>query len=72
MYFEIYKSAANISGLTQLTNLSNEANPSWSWRLKGANHKLVASGESYKNETDCLRAIELVKGTNSSTLITEL
>jgi len=69
MYFEIYKSAANKSGLTTLLE---EADPSWSWRLKDANHKLITSGESYKNETDCLRAIELVESTNSSTLVIEL
>ncbi|MBL8649903.1 MAG: DUF1508 domain-containing protein [Sphingopyxis sp.] len=39
----------------------------WRWRLKGANHEIVASGESYIYERDCDHAIDLVKGTNSNT-----
>lgn len=39
----------------------------WRWRLKGANHEIIASGESYVNERDCDHAINLVKGTNAST-----
>lgn len=33
------------------------------WRLKAANHRIIAdSGESYFNRTDCVAAIQLVKG----------
>ncbi|APE27517.1 YegP family protein [Aurantiacibacter gangjinensis] len=39
----------------------------WRWRLKAANHEIIASGESYYNESDCDRAINLVKGTTAST-----
>jgi len=39
----------------------------WRWRLKGANHEIVASGESYIYERDCDHAIDLVKSTNSNT-----
>jgi uncharacterized protein len=39
----------------------------WRWRLKAANHEIIAAGESYWNETDCDAAISLVKGTNSIT-----
>lgn len=39
----------------------------WRWRLKAANHEIIASGESYVNERDCDHAIDLVKGTNAQT-----
>ena len=44
----------------------------WRWRLKGANHEIVASGESYWNETDCDHASNLVKGTTSATPVRKL
>jgi uncharacterized protein len=44
----------------------------WRWRLKAANHEIVASGESYWNETDCDNAINLVKSTTSSTPVKKL
>lgn len=35
----------------------------WRWTLFAANHKKIAnSGEGYFNKTDCLHAIDLVKG----------
>lgn len=39
----------------------------WRWRLKAANHEIIASGESYVNERDCDHAIDLVKSTTAST-----
>ena len=39
----------------------------WRWRLRAANHEIIASGESYWNESDCDHAIALVKGTNGIT-----
>lgn len=44
----------------------------WRWRLKAANHEIIASGESYWNETDCDNAINLVKGTTSATPVRKL
>jgi uncharacterized protein YegP (UPF0339 family) len=44
----------------------------WRWRLRAANHEIIASGESYWNETDCDHAINLVKGTTSSTPVRKL
>ena len=42
----------------------------WRWTLFAANHLKVAdSGEGYYNENDCLKAIGLVMGTNSTTPI---
>lgn len=39
----------------------------WRWHLKAANNQIVAaSGEGYKNEADCLAAIELVKKSSSA------
>jgi uncharacterized protein YegP (UPF0339 family) len=39
----------------------------WRWRLRAANHEIIASGESYVNEAGCDNAINLVKGTNAFT-----
>jgi uncharacterized protein len=44
----------------------------WRWRLKAANHEIIASGESYWNETDCDNAINLVKSTTGSTPVKKL
>jgi len=38
----------------------------WRWRLQAANHEILASGEAYWNEADCLHAIALVKGSNTA------
>jgi len=52
MYFTVYRDHAN----------------QWRWNLKSANHRKIAdSGESYFNQSDCLNAINLIKGTNSQT-----
>jgi uncharacterized protein YegP (UPF0339 family) len=73
MYFEIYKEPADyLPSVTQSTIRPEATNYLWSWRLKGGNHKIIASGESYKTETECLAAIEKGKRTNSSTMVTEL
>jgi uncharacterized protein YegP (UPF0339 family) len=39
----------------------------WRWRLRSANHEIIASGEGYWNESDCDHAINLVKVTNGTT-----
>lgn len=39
----------------------------WRWRLKAANGKTIASGESYINQIDCITAINLVKATGALT-----
>jgi uncharacterized protein YegP (UPF0339 family) len=39
----------------------------WRWRLLAANNRNIAnSGEGYYNKSDCLAAITLVKGSNST------
>ena len=46
MYFQLYKDPAN----------------QWRWRLKTANHKIIAdSAESYWNKSDAIAGIDLVK-----------
>jgi uncharacterized protein YegP (UPF0339 family) len=41
-----------------------DARSEWRWRLRAANHRIVAdSGEGYKNQRDCINGIMLVKGT---------
>ncbi|MDU8925352.1 DUF1508 domain-containing protein [Pasteurellaceae bacterium LIM206] len=57
MYFEVYQGANN----------------QWYWRLKSANHQVVATGgEGYVSKQSCLHGIELVKGTSSSTPVKEV
>lgn len=38
----------------------------WRWRLRAANHEIIASGEDYWNESDCDAAIALVKSSSSA------
>ena len=33
----------------------------WRWRLKARNGEIIASGESYKNKSDCVAAIGLIQ-----------
>jgi uncharacterized protein YegP (UPF0339 family) len=33
----------------------------WRWHLRAGNNEIIAQGEAYKNEQDCLYAISLVK-----------
>ena len=44
----------------------------WRWRLRAANHKIVAQGESYRNRDDCLNAIVLLRSTTPATPINEV
>lgn len=44
-----------------------DARGEWRWHLKAANNKIIAtSGEGYRNEQDCLAAINLVKGSKDA------
>jgi uncharacterized protein YegP (UPF0339 family) len=71
MYFEIYQDGSvedqglNAGGL--LSALLGE----WRWRLKSANHEIIASGEGYANKSDCLHAVGLVKGTTALTPVVQ-
>ncbi|MBY0559710.1 DUF1508 domain-containing protein [Hyphomicrobium sp.] len=39
----------------------------WRWRLVANNNKIIAnSGEGYWNKSDCIHAIDLVKGSYSA------
>lgn len=70
MYYEIYRVAgpAGMAG----GGLLGAANPDWRWRLKSANHKIIASGQGYSNKADCLHAIELMKSTTPQTPVNEV
>lgn len=51
MHYQVYQDTAN----------------HWRWRLVAANHRIIAdSAESYWNQSDCLSAIQLVKGSASA------
>jgi uncharacterized protein YegP (UPF0339 family) len=43
-----------------------DLNHEWRWRLRSDNNEIIASGESYKNEADCLHAIALVKASSNA------
>jgi uncharacterized protein len=38
----------------------------WHWHLRAANHEIIAWGESYVREADCLHCINLIKGANDA------
>ena len=40
-----------------------DATGNWRWRYKASNGNIIAdSGEGYRNKADCLRGIEIMKG----------
>ena len=41
----------------------------WYWRLRAANHEIIAHGEGYHNRGDCLHAVELVKSSKDAPVI---
>jgi uncharacterized protein YegP (UPF0339 family) len=66
MYYEIYQMTPTLA-----LGLLNSAGD-WRWRLKAANHKIIASGQGYTNKQDCLHAIELMKSTTTRTPVNEV
>jgi uncharacterized protein len=38
----------------------------WRWNLRAANNEIIANGEAYHNEADCLHAIALVKSSKDA------
>lgn len=69
MYFEIYRQGG-ASG-TDAPG-APAGGGEWRWRLKGANHEIITSGESYVDHADCLRAVYLVRSTSSHTPIRDV
>ncbi|WP_019652236.1 YegP family protein [Variovorax atrisoli] len=61
MYFEIYSTVGGLLGVQQ-----------WRWRLKGANHEIIASGEGYNSKEACLHGISLLQATNTQTPIRQV
>ncbi len=55
MKFELYKDGQGL----------------WRWRLKAANGEIIASGESYHNKEDAVKAVNLVMDTNRKTTFVE-
>jgi uncharacterized protein YegP (UPF0339 family) len=68
VYFEIYRQGSARGSDTQSEATGGE----WRWRLKAANHEIIASGESYADHADCLRAVYLVRSTSSHTPIRDV
>jgi len=67
MYFQIYKQSQGLAGLISADSHSTQ----WRWRLRSANHEIIASGEGYNNKQDCIHAVNLLKSTNTETPVKE-
>ena len=65
MHFEIYQEGS-ASGTGTQSDLTGGA---WRWRLKCPNEETITSSESYVDQAECLRAVYLVRRTNSHTPI---
>jgi uncharacterized protein YegP (UPF0339 family) len=66
--FEIFQQeSAEGSGMQ-----SDPTAGAWRWRLKGPNHEVITSGESYAHHADCLRAVRLVRSTSDHTAIRDV
>lgn len=50
MYFQIYTDQSGY----------------WRWRLVAGNHEIIAHGESYTRRDNCLKAVQLVKGSGTA------
>lgn len=51
-------------------HLYKDVQRQWRWRLKASNGQTIAvSGEGYYNKSDCLHAINLVKGSSSAPIV---
>ena len=44
----------------------SERDKFWYWHLKATNGEIIANGEGYNNEADCLKAIGLVKNSKDA------
>jgi uncharacterized protein YegP (UPF0339 family) len=48
-------------------HIYRDINQQWRWYLLAANNRKIAnSGEAYYNKTDCISAINLVKGSTTT------
>ena len=59
MQYELYSVIVN--GSTQ-----------WRWRLRAANQRILASGESYFNRQDCIDTVYQIMDTNRQTTFVEV
>jgi len=55
-YFDIYK----------------DKRGEWRFRLRAANHEIIAVGQAYKRKADCVHAIELIQRTTEETPVREI
>lgn len=44
----------------------------WYWRLRAANHEIIAQGEGYHNRQDAVHVVGLVMSTNNQTPFVEV
>lgn len=72
MYFEIYQGGPDNGHGSHAGGLLSALQGEWRWRLKSANHQIIASGEGYANKNDCIHAIDLVRGTTLGTPVVGL
>lgn len=71
MYYEYYQVQPLIGGMP-VGGLLNQPKQDWRWRLKSANHVIIASGQGYTNLADCLNAINLMKSTTATTPVKQV
>ena len=53
--FTIYKQGSVTIAGQKLPSL-------WRWRCTSSNGRILASGESYKNKADCMKAVRSITG----------
>ena len=69
MKFEIFREQVKLNQLSAFASTPSD----YRWRLLANNGESIAtSGEGYKNKSDCQHALDLVKGTDSSTPVFDL
>lgn len=47
----------------------NDSTGMWNWHLKAANHEIIAHGEPYTSEENCLLGINLVQSSFEARVI---
>lgn len=66
MYFEIYPTPATPPGVVAGA-AAIVGRQQWRWRLRAANHEIIAQGESYTDRRNCEHAVNLLKQTTFAT-----
>lgn len=49
--------------------IERDGSGQWRWRFKAGNGEIVSSGESYRNRTDCVHAVDLMRRSGDAPLV---